>query len=151
MNREQQTQRPAKKLLMRGGLGLMCLALAACIPALGKPFLLQVGENAALREGLHVRLVEVLEDSRCPKGATCVWQGQVRVAVEVTTGDGAPVRVELSTLPDKSSADVNGFRIQLQDVAPYPEASRPQPPFEQYTATFVVTRLTGQGTAAPAR
>ena len=43
-----------------------------------------IGETADLGSGLRVRPLEVLEDSRCPQNARCVWAGRliVRVAVE---------------------------------------------------------------------
>ena len=41
----------------------------------------------------------VLEDSRCPKEARCIWAGRVRLSVRLTTGAGSSVR-ELAS--DKS-------------------------------------------------
>lgn len=37
-------------------------------------------------DGNTIRPVEVLEDSRCPIDATCVWAGRVRVRVRVSVG-----------------------------------------------------------------
>ena len=31
-----------------------------------------------------IKFIEVLEDSRCPKNTTCVWEGRARVLVEVS-------------------------------------------------------------------
>lgn len=44
----------------------------------------ELGQTADLGGGLRVRPLEVLEDSRCPQNARCVWAGrlQLRVAVE---------------------------------------------------------------------
>jgi hypothetical protein len=36
--------------------------------------------------GLRVRPLAVLEDSRCPTHAVCVWPGQVRLRVRVSGG-----------------------------------------------------------------
>lgn len=33
---------------------------------------------------LQVHFKEVLEDSRCPTGTTCIWQGRVKVLVETS-------------------------------------------------------------------
>jgi len=44
---------------------------------------ISLGESIAL-ENHTVKFVEVLEDSRCPKNTTCVWEGRARVLVEVT-------------------------------------------------------------------
>lgn len=35
------------------------------------------------KKGYYIKIKEVLEDSRCPQGVTCVWAGQAIVAVEV--------------------------------------------------------------------
>jgi hypothetical protein len=42
-----------------------------------------IGETADLGNGLHVRPLEVLEDSRCPQNARCVWAGRLRLRVNV--------------------------------------------------------------------
>jgi hypothetical protein len=45
-----------------------------------------IGETADLGGGLRVRPLEVLEDSRCPQNARCVWAGRLRLRIAV---DGA--------------------------------------------------------------
>lgn len=42
-----------------------------------------IGETADLGNGLRVRPLEVLEDSRCPQNARCVWAGRLRLRVSV--------------------------------------------------------------------
>ena len=34
-------------------------------------------------EGFYLKLKNVLNDSRCPEGVTCIWAGEVSVVVEV--------------------------------------------------------------------
>lgn len=56
-----------------------------------------INGTADLGGGLRVRPLEVLEDSRCPQNARCVWAGRLRVRVnvegvgdrEVTLGEAA--------------------------------------------------------------
>jgi hypothetical protein len=43
----------------------------------------RIGETADLGGGLRVRPTEVVEDSRCPQNARCVWAGRLRVRVAV--------------------------------------------------------------------
>ena len=46
---------------------------------------LRVGETATLDGGaLQVTLVQVVEDSRCPMNAMCVWMGRAVVSLHVT-------------------------------------------------------------------
>lgn len=68
--------------------------------ALREPGVVAAGlnETADLGDGLLVRPREVLEDSRCPQNARCVWAGRLRLRVHVDgvgdveiTDDGAAV------------------------------------------------------------
>ena len=42
-----------------------------------------INQTADLGDGLRVRALEVLEDSRCPQNARCVWAGRLRVRVAI--------------------------------------------------------------------
>jgi hypothetical protein len=51
---------------------------------LEQEFKLKVGESAkALREGLKVEFDSVAEDSRCPRGVTCIWAGNAKILLKV--------------------------------------------------------------------
>jgi hypothetical protein len=60
------------------------------VPSLDRPIIL--GYNQVLRieeEGLEVKFLGIISDSRCPKGmlwmvVTCYWQGQVVALVKVS-------------------------------------------------------------------
>ncbi len=47
----------------------------------------RLNETADLGDGLRVRPLEVLEDSRCPQNARCVWAGRLRLRIGVE-GEG---------------------------------------------------------------
>jgi hypothetical protein len=49
--------------------------------------------------GPKVTPLAVLEDSRCPIEARCIWAGRVRLSVRVTTGAGSEVRELASDKP----------------------------------------------------
>ena len=75
---------------------LAALALAACGPKT-PPAPIPPGPTAGLGQpaevnGLRLRPLEVLEDSRCPARVQCVWAGQVRLLVAV----GSPTGGEIS-------------------------------------------------------
>ncbi|WP_232493201.1 hypothetical protein [Novosphingobium kaempferiae] len=75
--------------------------------------------------GPRVTPLQVLEDSRCPMNARCVWAGQVRLRVRIESGTGGeleltsgkPARVADGTLelvqirPDKVAGGDNGGTI----------------------------------------
>jgi predicted small secreted protein len=67
------------------------LALSACATTRGAP--LPDGSDVALGQrayvdGPLVQPVEVVEDSRCPMNARCVWAGRVRVKMVWIRGNG---------------------------------------------------------------
>ena len=64
--------------------------------------------------GPRVTPLAVLEDSRCPMEARCIWAGRVRLSVRVTTGAGSTVR-DLAT--DKALQVADG-QLVLQGVMP---------------------------------
>lgn len=50
-------------------------------------------------DGPKVTPLEVLEDSRCPINARCVWAGQVRLKVRIDLGSGSTMREITSGKP----------------------------------------------------
>lgn len=72
---------------MRRILSLAALALAACAtvqPASSSPTA-ALGQVAHIN-GLKVRPITVIEDSRCPIDVVCVWAGRIVVRSEVRGG-----------------------------------------------------------------
>src|SRR5688572_3184002 len=72
---------------------LIALALAGCatVP------LVEAGPTVALGEtawtnGLHVRPIAIVEDSRCPINAVCVWAGRLVVRSEIRGGSWQQTR-----------------------------------------------------------
>jgi hypothetical protein len=49
--------------------------------------------------GPKVTVLKVLEDSRCPMEARCVWAGQVRTQVRIELGSGTSVKELISNQP----------------------------------------------------
>ena len=85
--------------------------------AIGEPIRLAAGDAATLG-GVPVRFVAVTEDSRCPEGATCVWQGRARVRLAVGATEGeATVPNGLDEDDTVSSDDA---RIRVVALHPYP-------------------------------
>ena len=93
---------------------LALLALISCATAPETDF--ANGPTASLNEvanldGLTVRPLAVIEDSRCPANVQCVWAGRVRIRAEVS-GDG----VRELTLGEPAA--VSGGTLTLVDVRP---------------------------------
>ncbi len=83
-----------------------------------------IGQTADLGNGLRVRPLEVLEDSRCPQNARCVWAGRLRVRVNVE-GVG-----ERDVILDEAAVETPAGSFALVAVSPgpwtdWPEEQRP--------------------------
>lgn len=92
---------------------------------LDQEFKLKIGESAkAPREGLKVEFDSVPEDSRCPKGVTCVWAGNAKVLLKVEKDAGKPASVELNTNINPKTSRYLEYELSLKELKPYPEADK---------------------------
>lgn len=114
-------------------------------PVLGEPFELRFGDSARLASGsLELAFLAVTEDSRCPIGATCVWEGQCKVVLSLTPEGAAGQKFDLTFRaghPELAAAEVLGHRVEIHDVKPYPRAGTPQSPHEQYVVSIEVSLI----------
>lgn len=94
---------------------------------LGKPFSLRPGESARVDGGaLRIGFVGVVADSRCPKGAQCVWAGDATVQIWVQQGAGPRESHALHTATGAAQvARVPGHELRLLRLDPYPVSGRP--------------------------
>ena len=87
---------------------------------------------------LHLMVVEVLEDSRCPKDALCVWAGQVKLNLEIIN-NGTKTFEEIDFSEGQNSEIlVENYLIQLTTVTPENEIDE-LIELDDYTFTFLVT------------
>jgi hypothetical protein len=106
---------------------LVLIPLSGCTkPAvdevsLDKEFTLSVGQSVSVKgEDLTITFVEVVSDSRCPTGATCIWAGEASSLIEIT--DSASTYRKVLTEPGSSSptkADFTGYEVMF-NLLPYP-------------------------------
>jgi len=124
-------------------LGLAAL-LAACDsaagPGLGDEFTLRVGESASISElGLWMRFNRVVDDSRCPANATCIWGGDGAVLIEVAPLNGDSKESVVHTDLDPRSIPLGRAELRLVKLEPYPVTPGSIPPGD-YSVTLA-TRL----------
>lgn len=81
---------------------------------------LRFDETVDVQE-LKLRWLEV-QDSRCPIGVTCIWEGQVVVTLEVVRDEEGPVMVELVHRGGRQTQPARAFEhdISLLGVDPHP-------------------------------
>lgn len=111
---------------------------------LNQNFVLRVGQEVLVAEQkLSVKFVSVPEDSRCPKGVTCIWAGNVRVLLQVTKTGSKPAKVELSLnprdFPDGEAKDCGNYHVKLVSVEPYPVKDQ-QLAAKDYVVTLSVSK-----------
>ena len=84
---------------------------------LGEAFDLKVNQTTVNQnEDVKFRIKEILEDSRCPDEVMCVWEGQVRMDVEIEI-DNSTFTKELiyySTNP----LECGGYNFRVLSVLP---------------------------------
>jgi hypothetical protein len=90
-----------------------------------------LGETATF-EGTTFTFESVMEDSRCPKDVTCVWEGEAKIRVVIETGSDRKVMQmifrgehfgtdEENLLVETKTKKLFGYRL-----SPYPETKLPK-------------------------
>lgn len=103
----------------------LCLATAvlpACSTAAERPEIpgcrimecVAIGEPQEVWDGLSVTPLEVLEDSRCPIEAECVWEGRVRVAATLDLGHESIS----ATIDSGEPLRIHGGFLSIAEIAP---------------------------------
>lgn len=108
------------------GLGLIASACGSepeVIARLDQDFILKVGQSALIEtEGLEIKFVEVVSDSRCPTGVTCVWAGEATALVNIKYRDtGYSKHLVQPGHGEEGKADFLNYELKF-DVQPYPRA-----------------------------
>lgn len=101
----------------------------------------KAGKQAvAKRSKLRIKFISVVEDSRCPNGAQCVWAGNAKIKVEISVPKGEKKTVEINTGTGPKGDQVGGYAVTLDSLTPYPNANKPTDP-KKYSAKFSIVRL----------
>jgi hypothetical protein len=85
---------------------------------------LKEGETKFLKDQqMNVTFEKIKEDSRCPEGVTCIWQGAATASITIMTTTSRPIQIELSSIdmPAKSlnkTQNIAGYNITLEKVLP---------------------------------
>ena len=88
---------------------------------LGTEFDLRLGQSARIGDsGVTLVFQSVVEDSRCPTGVVCVWEGNGRVALGFRQAEDPLQTTELNTTLDPRAAEVLGILVELVALLPWP-------------------------------
>lgn len=148
-------------MLMRGSLVLALLSAAACgsdtssaPPALPDTSytLEQAADSIPLRfggitrvDGVYLTFARLVNDSRCPGDAQCVWEGDAEIVVQVDPPcypecKAASADLHLHTSKEPRAGNYLGYRIQLVGLRPLPLLSQ-KVEVTSYVAWVRVSRL----------
>ena len=119
---------------MKAMLPLLAWALAGCAtmpPAAAGPTA-GLGQYAQV-DGLRIRPIRVVEDSRCPTDVQCVWAG--RLVVETEVSGGAPYQLRQLELGKPSGVAGAGGTVTLVAAQP-PKMAGSEISREAYRFTF---------------
>lgn len=110
------------------------LLAAACSAGPTSPTTQQTGkDDVSIRYGesivlegtiFEIGFQALLTESRCPSDVLCVWEGEARIELGLTFGDGPTVPVELDTRGGRTVTH-GGYTITLVELDPYPVSTRP--------------------------
>ncbi len=126
-------------------IGLLLLAAlsgsGAGAPALEPGVILRLapGETAADPDGrLAVTFLEVEEDSRCPEGARCIWEGNARVRLRLVE-DGKEREARINSTLEPREAALGDLVLRFGDLTPHPRLGEKIAP-ETYRLVLSVRR-----------
>jgi hypothetical protein len=94
----------------------------------GDRFQLRINQIAFIEsKDIRIKFLNVIEDSRCPYGVKCVWEGQVKILLGIV--EKGQILADLTLInraghEDLSVKDLNGYSIRLLKVFPYPETGK---------------------------
>ena len=87
-------------------------------------------------------LDSVLNDSRCPSGAICIWAGDAEARFKFALSGNEPVYFTLH--PSSSLTDykiVNGYKFTMKALFPYPSIKH-HPGQSEYRAEIIAEKIT---------
>jgi len=115
------------------------LATGACHdpagPELDQPFQIGVGQTVTV-DAVTLRFLEVSQDSRCPRGVTCIWAGDAVVRLRaLLASDSSDIELHANGAAGPASFAFRGYQLELVSLAPDAVANTPIPA-SGYSATL---------------
>ena len=89
---------------------------------------------------VNVCLDSLIEDSRCPRGVVCTWEGTAVAKFSVTVNDHEqPVTLSTLKLRFPSDTILMGYKIEFLDLLPYPDINKSHD-ISEYRAELKITK-----------
>lgn len=108
----------------------------------GEIITLKIGESVEVNgESLTIDFDNIVDDSRCPNGVDCIWEGQAEV--NLLLNKTKEILVIMRAGQEALAKDTLGnIIVTLLDVSPYPDVKNELPiPAEDYAIDIQVEEL----------
>lgn len=103
---------------------------------------LKVGKQKTVTpDKIKIQFLSLVEDSRCPTDAQCVWAGNAKIKVKISNRRDSQIVEMNTTTGGPLGASFDGYAINLTSLTPKPK-SNIRISKNGYTATFEIRRLT---------
>jgi hypothetical protein len=112
---------------------------------LGEEVTLQLDQTVEVTpDGIRMTFIGIPEDSRCPTGVECIWEG--RALVKFSFRKGNEYMEDVMATPSSNSTvpayiEVFGRKAKLLKVTPYPEGNNPIPAVDYRVRVVMVQGL----------
>ncbi len=107
-------------------------------PKIGEEFDLKYGQCVQIQDkDFSIKFQNVAEDSRCPTGTCCKWEGNAKIVLQVAQND-----TTINTALEPKEITYSGheyihYTIRLVSVSPYPNMDE-QIKLEDYSIKLIV-------------
>lgn len=112
---------------------------------IGREFSLRMNELYASSDGQYTIEITEINDSRCPQGVQCVWEGEVVIKGEWTDNKDKST-FEVHSVVKGQDTQPEGFIIEIKDVRPYPKFGTDTKP-EDLVITLLISEDDGEPTS----
>jgi hypothetical protein len=109
---------------------------------LNEQFTVKAGQQVVIKgEKLSVQFSSVQNESRCPTGVQCVWEGNAAISIQVSKKREKPVQAILNTNTaiQPNELAYKKYRIKLLGLSPYPRIDE-KIEAKDYEAAMIVTK-----------
>lgn len=111
-------------------------------PKLGEPVQIGVGQTVDFgAAGLTITFLAVTEDSRCPPGSVCIWEGRASISLRLDVASGQSLTFSLTLQaghPESANAIALGYSFTLQHLESPSQSAGGDASL--YEATLVITK-----------
>lgn len=96
-------------------------------------------QKIVTKDKLTIKFASLVEDSRCPVDTNCIWAGNAKIQIKISSAKNAAKTFELNTNLNPQIVSFAGYEIKLVNLTPQP-ASNIRINRNGYAATLAVSK-----------